>query len=200
MLMKSPTRTCITTRTRGRGFTLIEVMVALVITAIGLLGIAKIQALAYASTGSSGVRSLVAIQAAGLAASMHANRSYWSGLAPPVVTITKNNIDDATLGGAAFSANYCNSGSGNTPCVNAADLAATDLYAYAMALNGPGPNGPGLLINLNPVTTITCQAFIPTSCAIQITWDEHAVSINKESATNTDLTTFKPTYTLYVEP
>ena len=36
---------------RARGFTLLEVMVALVVTTIGLLGIAKLQALAYASTG-----------------------------------------------------------------------------------------------------------------------------------------------------
>jgi type IV pilus assembly protein PilV len=190
--VKSPARTGIPIRSRVRGFTLIEVMVALVITAIGLLGIAKIQALAYASTGSSGIRSLVAVEAAGLAASMHANRNYWSGLAPPIVHITQTTVDDATLGGAAATANYCNSGSGNTPC-GSADLAAFDLYAYRTALNK-------LLVNLNPVTTITCQAVTPTNCQIRITWDEHAVSINKESANATSSTTFKPTYTLYVEP
>ncbi len=71
-------------RSRARGFTLLEVMIALVITSIGLLGIAKIQALAYASTGSASLRSLVAMQAAGLASSMHTNRNYWSaGLAAP---------------------------------------------------------------------------------------------------------------------
>src|ERR1700675_2427505 len=65
------------------GFTLIEVLVALIITAIGLLGIAKIQALVYANTSSASARGLVAIQAAGLAAAMHANRAYWAlGLAP----------------------------------------------------------------------------------------------------------------------
>jgi len=53
-------------------------MIALFVTAIGLLGIAKLQSLAYASTGSANIRSLVAIQAAGLAASMHANRNYWA--------------------------------------------------------------------------------------------------------------------------
>src|ERR1700678_1427642 len=59
---------------RAGGFTLLEVMVAVVVTAIGLLGIAKIQALAYASTTTASVRSLVALQASGLAASMHADR------------------------------------------------------------------------------------------------------------------------------
>jgi type IV pilus assembly protein PilV len=191
--MKSPARTGTPIRSRARGFTLIEVMVALVITAIGLLGIAKIQALAYASTGSAGMRSLVALEAAGLAATMHANRTYWSGLAPPIVTITKTTIDDATLNGAATAANYCTPAPvGNAPC-DPPTLAAFDLHTYATALNN-------LLVNLNPITTITCQAITPTSCMIQVTWNEHAVSINNQSAAATTQTTFKPTYTLYVEP
>ena len=76
-------------RARAGGFTLLEVMVAVVVTAIGLLGIAKIQALAYASTTTASVRSLVALQASGLAASMHADRFYWApGGAPVLITIT----------------------------------------------------------------------------------------------------------------
>ncbi|MEP6546516.1 MAG: type IV pilus modification protein PilV [Gammaproteobacteria bacterium] len=190
--MNSPARTGRPIRSRVRGFTLIEVMVALVITAIGLLGIAKIQALAYASTGSAGVRSLVALQAAGLAASMHANRTYWSGLAPPSIVITDTTISDATLNAAAATVDFCKAGNGNTPCNNAT-LAAADLHAYATTLNT-------LLQNLNPVTTITCPAFAPVSCTIQVTWNEHAVSVNKESAAVTTQTTFAPTYMLYVEP
>ena len=43
---------------RAGGFTLIEVLVALIVTCIGLLGIAKLQALVYANTGSASTRSL----------------------------------------------------------------------------------------------------------------------------------------------
>ena len=46
---------------RTRGFSLLEVMVALVIISIGLLGVAKMQALAYASTSTASSRSLAAI-------------------------------------------------------------------------------------------------------------------------------------------
>jgi type IV pilus assembly protein PilV len=178
-----------------RGFTLLEVMVALVITAIGLLGIAKIQALAYASTGSASLRSLVALQASSLAATMHANRNYWgAGAAPVPLTITGPVINDATLQPIATN---CIAAVG--PACLPPILAAADLHTYATALNKLMPGS-------NPLTTITCPVAIPVSCTIQVTWSEHAVSINKESAaatvqtTSTAAGTFAPTYTLYVEP
>ena len=134
--------------TRSRGFTLLEVMVSLIIISIGLLGIAKIHALAYASTASASTRSLVALQAAGLAATMHTNRTYWAfGVQPPVVNITGSYggtfaIDDAGLNTAAgcyFPASAC------TPDV----MAAFDLQNYGAQLSAALPNS-------QPKTTITC--------------------------------------------
>jgi type IV pilus assembly protein PilV len=197
-------------RARASGFTLLEVMVAVVVTAIGLLGIAKMQALAYASTGTASLRSLVAIQASGLAASMHANRTYWSGAAtggppPTVITIQGINISDNgsnTLGSTATASNYCYSGGGGAPCATAV-MAAFDLHTWALALNT-------MLNHLNPVTTISCPTInTPITCVIQVTWNERAVSINSQGATNTQVSnvatpgaagTFAPTYMLYVEP
>jgi len=217
-------------RTRVRGFTLIEVMVALFVTAVGLLGIAKIQALAYASTGSASIRSLVALEAAGLAASMHANRLYWtSGNTPATITISGPNIAGGNLAseglpissGTVFcndgsgttpcTQGYCQTGSGNTPCYNpgtvptgAELLAASDLQAYATSLNT-------LLNNSKPITTITCTvgtSTIPVNCQVQVTWNERAVSISTASAgtttqcndPNATPCTFAPTLILYVEP
>ena len=189
------TSDCSTRRTPAfsRGFTLLEVMVALVVTSIGLLGIAKIQALAYASTSSASSRSLVALQAAGLAASMHADRGYWgAGAAPASFTITGTTISDATLNTTATTSTYCVSGGGATPCTPDV-MAAFDLHAYATALNA-------MLGNSSPVTTVNCPPTIPVNCTIQVTWTEHAVSINTQSNANTTQATFAPTYTLYVEP
>ncbi len=192
-------------RVRAGGFTLLEVMVALVVTSIGLLGIAKIQALSYASTATASMRSLVAIQASGLAASMHADRAYWSGSAPPLVTITPTAtgvhfvISDSTLDTTATTATFCQQGGGGAPC-NSVQMASYDLRAWATALNG-------VLGNLNPVTTISCPAAVPVTCTIQVTWNERAVSINTQGAANTQVATttaaggtFSPTYILYVEP
>jgi type IV pilus assembly protein PilV len=163
-------------------------MVALIVTAIGLLGIAKMQALAYSSTSIAAVRSLVAIQAAGLAASMHANRAYWA-VTPMAITITGTGISDATLNGAATAANYCLSGGGGAPCT-AANLAAFDLHTWANALSG-------LLPNSTPTTTITCIAPAPINCTIQTTWTERTVAINTNGVNGAAPI---PTYTLYVEP
>ena len=103
--------------TAARGFSLIEVLVALVVVSVGLLGIAKMQAIAYSSTGVASKRSLAAIEAASLASSMHANRAYWSvsGVAPLTTTITGAAVtgsSDAAL--TAFA--DCTLGGGFAPC------------------------------------------------------------------------------------
>ena len=75
-------------------------------------------------------------------------------------------------------------------------MAAFDLQSYAQSLNAIS-----MLRNLNPVTTITCPVPAnPVSCTIQVTWNEHAVSLNTQSTATTTQTTFQPTYVLYVEP
>lgn len=175
---------------RAQGFSLVEVMVALIIIAVGMLGIAKMQALALSSTGSAGTRSLVAIEASSLAASMHANRDYWAG-APTLVTNVGVqggvvNIDVPTLASAQTTCVACT----NT------QLAAYDLQAWGAALAQVVPAA-----NAN----ITCQnATAPLSCVIQITWIENATGLSAATAAN-DLGSApsaiqQPQYTLYVEP
>src|SRR5204863_9281896 len=60
------------------GFSLLEVLVTLIVIAIGLLGLAKTQAAAVSNTQVSRVRSLIALQAESLAGAMHGNRGYWA--------------------------------------------------------------------------------------------------------------------------
>lgn len=174
---------------RTHGFSLIEVMVALVIISIGLLGIAKMQALAYASTSTASLRSLAAIEAASLASSMRSNRAYWAvGAAPVPITITGTTISDATLAATATAANFCTP-AGSAPCTPA-QLAAFDLHRWATALNALLPN---------PTATISCPTVVtPINCTIQVNWTEKMVAVNSQGAGGPAMQA--PTYVLYVEP
>jgi type IV pilus assembly protein PilV len=185
-------------RSIQHGFTMIEVMVALVIMSIGLLGIAKMQALSVSSTSTSRLRSVAAYEAAGMASAMRANRAYWSAasLAKPVnVSAGAASSTDSTLSAAitavgAGVVDYCVSGTSCKPVTMAAD----DLQRWAYELNFMLPNSTAL---------ITCPTLtVPPTCTISITWDEKAVAMNKQAAAVTSTTAnFRlPTYVLYVQP
>ncbi|HTV78587.1 MAG TPA: type IV pilus modification protein PilV [Steroidobacteraceae bacterium] len=179
-----------------RGFSLIEVMVALIIIAVGMLGIAKMQALGLSTTTSSGSRSLVAIEAASLAASMHTNRDYWVSGPPPAVTHitvtpTGPQANNVNIDVSALSATQ---NCATTSVCTAAQVAAYDVQAWASALGQVVPASQ---------TTITCtQGVTPVACTIQISWQENVTSTNNTTAaaSSTSGALNQPQYTLYVEP
>lgn len=177
------------------GFSLVEVMVAMVVICVGLLGIAKMQSLALSSTSMARMRSLAALEAASLAAAMHANRGYWGGAnatsTPPPATITYDPVNGVQGVGAAPPAN-CNS---CTP----AQVAAFDLNTWSNSLAGMLP-GATANISCPPGTP-------PVNCTITITWVENVVGMTAQESTQSAanpvaaLGTFNnPTYTLDVEP
>jgi type IV pilus assembly protein PilV len=173
----------------ARGFTLIEVLVSIVIIGVGLLGIAKMQALAFSSTGVASMRSLAALEASSLAASMHADRAYWaSGVAAPApgFTITGTVISDAVLALTVPACTIATVG-GCTPT----QLAAYDVNQWAGAANGLLPN---------PVTTIQCTNVVgsPVLCTITLTWSENMVAMSNVGNNLAGMQA--PTYVLYVEP
>jgi type IV pilus assembly protein PilV len=169
---------------RARGFSLMEVMVALVVSTVGLLGLAKMEALALSSTSVAGSRSLAAIEAASLAAAMHANPGYWAaGVAPPTITISAGTPYPAP----------------GTPCLNIAppscsppNMMAWDLNAWSTSLNQVLPGS---------LATITCSpgaAGSPVTCTIQLQWTENGVAVSAQQSLMGSLAA--PTYTLFVQP
>ncbi len=178
----------------ARGFSLVEVLVALIIIAVGMLGLAKLQALAYASTGTASLRSLAAIEASSMASAMRINRNYWSSI--PVTTNLTINFTGTTItvvGDATLVANTsCLAvGGSNAPCT-ANQLAAADLQTWVADLN---------LVLPAPTGNITCPIVVgisPVSCTIQINWTERTVAANTNSVGATPMSA--PIYTLYVEP
>lgn len=183
--------------TLSGGFSLVEVLIALIIFAVGLLGIAKMEAMALATTATSSRRAIAALEASSLANTMHLNRGFWgSGQASSlVVTITGSTVanppggttPDCEVGAAA-------------PCGDVA-LAANDLNVWATGLQAMLPND---------AATITCNATTPLECTIQIQWSEQGVALNSAQGLSASTPTSEtagtsaafqnPTYTLYVEP
>ena len=169
---------------RARGFSLMEVMVALVVSTVGLLGLAKMEALALSSTSVAGSRSLAAIEAASLASAMHANPGYWAaGAALPSVVITA---------GTPYSApTSCLNVAGPGSCTPA-NMAAYDLNQWSTALNSVLP-GSLATINCSPGSSNS-----PVTCTIQLQWTENGVAVSAQQSLMSSLAT--PTYVLFVQP
>ena len=175
---------------RQRGFSLVEVLVALIIISVGMLGIAKIQTLSYASTGTAAQRSIAAILTSSMASAMRANRAYWQVQAASVqqvITIKNGAFTPAPTDAALTSTASCL----GTACIPQA-LAAYDLHQWATALSTALPNSTGTINCYPPAAT-----GYPVSCTIMVTWSERNIGLNAQSQGTTMLT---PDYTLYVEP
>jgi type IV pilus assembly protein PilV len=176
---------------RFSGFSLVEVMVALIVMSVGLLGIAKMQALALASTTTARMRSLAALEAASIASTMRADRAYWSAVtADPKVVIK----------GAAINSTADNNLLATTPACDApatvcttSRIAARDLQEWATDLSKQ-VLGETATINCTPAT-----ATLPTACTINIQWTENQVASNAQQATAAATPT-PVSYTLYVDP
>jgi type IV pilus assembly protein PilV len=177
-----------------RGFSLLEVMVALVVLAVGLLGVVKLESVAYSSTNVASKRSIAALQAASLAATMHINRGYWNSpdVSGAIITATNGVLaitaSAPVLAGLIGAAQSCTAGSPSLPCQPTV-MAAYDLQQWAASVKT-------LLLNQNSVSTITCGTSNPVSCMINIQWSENTVATNAQET----VTLAGPSYTLYVEP
>jgi type IV pilus assembly protein PilV len=160
-----------TPHTRSRGFTLMEVMVAVLVISLGLLGIAAMQANAIASTHSSQVESLVAIEAQSLASAMAANPWWSTAAAPSPITVNGSTVSPSSMAESTL----CN----QAACTSA-ELASYDLATWGTQLQQlvPGANA-----------TITCQAGSPIICSITVTWTPEAtVALNSGTTTNAPAT------------
>jgi type IV pilus assembly protein PilV len=182
----------------ARGFSLLEVMVALCVLCVGLLGILKLEAAAVSSTTIAAKRSLAALEAASLAASMHVNRGYWTNGDASNAVITVQGTTAVATSGAPNLAASLTAGpvckSNPTPCA-VTDMAAYDLSQWAQALQP---------LLQNYTAQVNCGTVSPVSCTITIVWSENAVAINaqaaQQQAANPNATFENPSYTLYVEP
>lgn len=204
-----------------RGFSLVEVMIALIVICVGLLGIAKLEALMLSSTGTSRLRSLVALQAASLASSMHANRNYWDGTSSYWNPTSNGNIaltatesagnttftgTPAALQAETGSPPTCQESTPGTSVAacTAQDMAAYDLSQWVGATSGGTTTGLASVLK-NSTITVGCApnaaANNVVTCTITIQWNENTVAANTQEQTAGAPASFQTqTYTLVIEP
>jgi type IV pilus assembly protein PilV len=189
---------------KAQGFSLVEVMVAVLVISVGLLGVAKIQALALSSTGSARMRSQVALASASLAATMHANRAYWANVSADsatLIAVTNGTIWASDSGLQTPPTGGCTAAS---PCTVAAQLAAQDLHDWTASLRTILP------ANTNPVALVSCwiASGNPVSCKIDVVWTENLVSTpystntlaSAQQAIQAAQRVEGTSYTLYTQP
>ncbi len=188
-------------RSRARslsGFTLLEVLVAILVVSLGLLGLAKMEALAISNTQVSSSRSLIALQASSLGAAMQGNKGYWAaGVAPGAFSTAGAVVTDGT-GVLSQTVTTCVSTTTPTaPVCTPAQLAAYDLQSWATRMAAQFPSY---------TANFTCNnvAGAPVSCTINISWSEKYVALNRTTATGSAASggaqTATQSYSLYVNP
>lgn len=168
----------ISQRSPSRGFSLLEVLVALVVLSIGLLGVAAMQASALSSTSGSQVESVVVMEAKSLADAMVANPAYWaSGTEPADFTITVSSgapvISDSGLATTAD----CKT----TACTAASTVAAYDVQQWAAQALTQLPT--------MQKTDVACVSGAPVVCTITITWTQKTAAALNSGTANANSTT-----------
>jgi type IV pilus assembly protein PilV len=161
------------TSTRNAGFTLVEVLVSLVVLAIGLLGIAKLMLFSSHSNDSAYLRSQATALAYEILDDMRANRQE---------ALVAGTYNTAAAVPAAVPGALC---VGVGSCNTTTEVALYDLYQWGLHLNansgvvpaGALPNGQG------SVATATVAG--QTTATITVSWDDSAAqkTLNVGSAT-----------------
>lgn len=187
----------------ARGFSLIEVLIALLVISFGLLGIAGMQAVSISNTGVASARSIAAMQGASLAAAMSANEGYWQSNPTGWQSGVTGNLIVSVVGSSvtsndpAMTPTGCLFTSVGTAGCAQATMAASDLMDWGTTLSNVLPGGIGFVV-CSPATigTVTNTA---SSCTITIKWLEKSLVQNQKS-TVTATDSKQLDYTLTVQP
>jgi type IV pilus assembly protein PilV len=174
-----------------KGFTMVEALVTVVIIAIGLLGVASIQATAISNTAAARNRSMAALEIDALASMMHANPRYWqssaavTSVAGYTVSATTGTNQTVTIGNSGLNSLASNCSTNNCSPIQ---MAAYDISTWAQsAVNALPAASTGNIANIQCSQATSA----PVICTIIIFWAEN--SLTGKAASN-------QSYQLMVEP
>lgn len=144
-----------------KGFSLIEALIALLVIAIGLLGIAGLQAASVYRTHAGEINSLAAIEAQSIVAAMIANPNAFpaNGTAADY-----NTLDAVTVSYPTDCA---------TTACSPADMALYDLHQWGAELATDLPQGKG---------AIAC-AQTPPQCTVTVSWNQKQMAASAGTST-----------------
>ena len=176
------------------GFTLIEVLVALLIASVGVLGVATLQTVSMMNLQTARLRSIVALQASSFATAMHANSSFWTfNRAPSTFSVVGRVITDSTGALNAAGINCVNNSPPATGQCTAAALAAYDVQNWADTMT---QLIPGYTANVACTTDITQ----PYRCTLNILWTERYGRSRGAVVANSAATGGQRSFSLYIQP
>ena len=186
-------------RAAQRGFSILEVLIALLVLMFGVLGMIGMQTMAINNTEIGRYTSRAAIEAASIGAAMKADASYWN--APPGTVTVQAGTGQwgqvTVTGGPALSSAWCNSvtappvcsGSGcqqavaNNNC-NSQQTAYYDLAVWGADIATALPSG---------TLTIACATSSGSLCAspalylVTISWVEKNIALHNAIGIETGL-------------
>ena len=143
-------------RHRHNGFTLVEVLVALVVLSIGLLGIGKLVMFSSRANDSAYMRSQATALAYSILDEMRANKQdAVNGL---------YTVNTGAYGNPGFTCNAA------TPCTAPGQLAQYDLYRWKTAMGAALPSGDGTVATVQSADPITAAPI--TLATITVQWND----------------------------
>lgn len=176
----------------SRGFTLLEILIALVISSIGLLGIVGLQAAALNYQSNTYLRTIAMLQAEDIADRMRANMG----------GVTAGNYNVPASSGSEDLSCLGQTGAGkynsNQSCDNAS-MADHDIFEWKANVASSLPNGAGVVcIDSTPSdgnpSAVACDNTGTDLYTVKIWWDEREANTtaNADLSTHQLVITFQP--------
>ena len=176
------------------GFTMVEVLVALLIASIGILGVATLQTVSMMNLQTARLRSIVALQATSFATALHANSKFWTfSQAPSSFSMAGRLITDSSGVLNASGINCVNNSPPATGQCTTASLAAYDVQNWAATM---AQLVPGYSANVNCTTDITQ----PYRCTLNIFWTERYSRSRGAIVADSAATGGQRSFSLYIQP
>lgn len=143
------------------GFSMLEVLIAVVILSFGLLGVAGLQLVSLASNHSAHLRSTANTLAYDMADRMRAN----------VAAASAGNYNGINGADNQCQSTHFNDTHAAPANCTAAQLAADDIYDWGQAIAGLLPNGTGLVCLDSTPNTAACDGN-GVSYSVRVSWDD----------------------------